>query len=69
MTVDLERLVIERPDMATVSFEIDSRLRNRLLLGSEEMELQERLQYDDAAEAMRDADRLRRPWLYDDDAP
>ena len=69
MTVDLERLAIGRPDMGTISFEIDPRLRNRLLLGSEEMELQERLQYEDAAEALRDADRLRRPWLYDDDAP
>ena len=69
MTVDLERLVIERPDMETISFEIDPRLRNRLLLGSEEMELEERLQYDDAAKAMRDADRLRRPWLYDDNPP
>lgn len=69
MTVDLERQVVERADMDPVPFGIDARLRNRLLLGSDEMELEERLEHSDAARRMRDADRRRRPWLYDDDPP
>ena len=69
MTVDLERQIVERADMDPVPFGIEARLKNRLLLGSEEMELEERLRYGDEARRVRDADRLRRPWLYDDDPP
>lgn len=69
MTVDLERQIVERADMDPVPFGIEARLKNRLLLGSDEMELEERLRYGDEARRMRDADRLRRPWLYDDDPP
>lgn len=69
MTVDLERQIVERADMDPVPFGIEARLKNRLLLGSDEMELEERLRYGDEARRMRDTDRLRRPWLYDDDPP
>ena len=43
MTVDLARQVIEGPGMEPISFILDPRLRNRLLLGSDDLD--ERLQH------------------------
>ena len=68
MSVDLARLVIERPDMAPVPFAIDARRRVSLLQGVDTT-LDERLQHRDRAEAMRERDRRIRPWLYDGPDP
>jgi 3-isopropylmalate/(R)-2-methylmalate dehydratase small subunit len=62
-TVDLERQVIERPDMEPVPFGVDPRARNKLLLGLTDLE--EALRYRRDGATLRDEDRKRRPWLYD----
>ena len=64
MTVDLARQVIERPGMGPVPFQIDSRRRANLLLGSDTT-LDEQLQHSDSATVMRIKDRSARPWIYD----
>ena len=64
VTVDLARQVVERPGMAPIPFQIDSRRRLSLLEGVDTT-LNERLEHRDAAEAMRERDRRLRPWLYD----
>ena len=64
VTADLARQVIERPGMAPIPFEIDSRRRMSLLQGVDTT-LDERLHHRDRAEAMRERDRRLRPWLYD----
>ena len=64
VTADLTRQVIERPGMAPIPFEIDSRRRMSLLQGVDTT-LNERLDHRDSAEAMRKRDRRLRPWLYD----
>jgi 3-isopropylmalate dehydratase small subunit len=61
-TIDLEAQVIERPDMEAVPFGVDPRARNKLLLGL--TDLDEALRYRKEGAALRDEDRLRRPWLY-----
>ena len=65
MTVDLERQVIQRPGMATAPFRIDSRRRESLLQGVDTT-LLERFRHEANAEEMRERDRRRRPWIYDD---
>ncbi len=63
MTVDLERQVIEAPGMAPVPFQIDARVRNKMLRGLDDLgEIQE---HTSVAGAMRAEDRRRRPWIYD----
>ena len=64
VTADLAKQVIERPGMAPVPFEFDSRRRLSLLQGVDTT-LDERLEHHDGAEAMRERDRRLRPWLYD----
>ena len=64
MTVDLESQVAERPGMAPIPFQIDSRRRSSLLQGLDTT-LLERLQHGASAEAMRERDRRLRPWIYD----
>ena len=64
VTADLARQVIERPGLAPIPFEIDSRRRMSLLQGVDTT-LNERLDHRDSAEAMRKRDRRLRPWLYD----
>jgi 3-isopropylmalate/(R)-2-methylmalate dehydratase small subunit len=63
VTADLARQVIERPGLAPIPFEIDSRRRMSLLQGVDTT-LNERLDHRDSAEAMRERDRRLRPWLY-----
>ena len=63
MTVDLERQVIECPDMEPISFSIDPRARNKLLLGLKDLD--EMLQHSKNAAVFRSEDRNRRPWVYD----
>ncbi|MYH30027.1 MAG: 3-isopropylmalate dehydratase small subunit [Acidobacteria bacterium] len=65
MTVDLERQVVECPGMATAPFRIDSRRRESLLQGVDTT-LLEQFRHDANAEEMRERDRRRRPWIYDD---
>ena len=62
MTVDLEREMIVAPEMEPVPFEVDSRVRRKLLEGLDDLE--EISPHTDAARAMRGADRNRRPWIY-----
>ena len=64
VTVDLARQVIERPGMAPIPFDMDPRRRMSLLQGVDTT-LDERLDHRDSADAMRERDRRRRPWLYD----
>lgn len=63
LTVDLEEQVIERPGMDPVSFGVDPRARNKLLLGLTDLE--EMMRYVGNISTFRSADRKRRPWLYD----
>ena len=62
MTVDLERNLIECPGMEPISFSIDSRMRNKLLLSLNDLD--EMLQHSEGARALRNEDRNRRPWIY-----
>ena len=62
MTVDLERQVIEAPGLAPVAFQVDARVRRKLLQGLDDLE--EISEHTDAARAMRSEDRTRRPWVY-----
>jgi 3-isopropylmalate/(R)-2-methylmalate dehydratase small subunit len=63
MTVDLERNVVERSGVGTVAFSIDPRLRNKILNGLNDLD--EILLHTEVATAFRQADRGRRPWIYD----
>ena len=63
MMVDLERNVIEAPGLAPISFSIDPRIRNKLLLGSVD-ELDEMRQYSEGVRELRNEDRNTRPWIY-----
>jgi 3-isopropylmalate/(R)-2-methylmalate dehydratase small subunit len=62
MTVDLERQVIEAPGMTPVLFQMDPRVRNKLLRGLDDLE--ELAEHAPTARAMRSEDRTRRPWIY-----
>jgi hypothetical protein len=64
LTVDLDEQVIE-PDGApegTRSFEVDPRVRRKLLLGLTDEE--EMLEHFGTTTALRIEDRKKRPWLY-----
>lgn len=62
LTLDLERKSIECPGMESVTFDVDPRVRNKLLLGLTDLE--EMRRYVGDAETLRNADRKKRPWLY-----
>ena len=62
MTFDLEREVIVAPEMEPVPFDMDDRVRRKLLEGLDDLE--EISEHTDAARAMRSDDRNRRPWVY-----
>ena len=62
MLVDLERNVIEAPGMAPVSFSINARVRNKFLLGLDDLD--EMLRHSDDARALRNENRNRWPWIY-----
>ncbi|HSH76877.1 MAG TPA: hypothetical protein VLA09_14405 [Longimicrobiales bacterium] len=64
MTVDLERLTIEYPGAEPVAFDMNPRLRTKLLTGL--TDLDEMIRHVGRAGALRRADRSRRPWLYED---
>ena len=63
-TVDLEKVVIEQPGMEPLPFGVDPRARNKLLLGLTDLE--EALRYLPNGAALREEDRKRRPWLYEE---
>jgi 3-isopropylmalate/(R)-2-methylmalate dehydratase small subunit len=62
MTVDLEKNQIERPGLNTVAFSINSRLRDKMLLGLRDLD--EILLHGEDIEAFQEEDRIRRPWIY-----
>jgi 3-isopropylmalate/(R)-2-methylmalate dehydratase small subunit len=62
-TVDLERTQIQRPGLNPVAFSIDSRMRNKLLLGLRDLD--EILLHTADAEEFRTVDKEYRPWIYD----
>lgn len=62
MTVDLVKKQIERPGLNAVAFSIDSRLRNKMLLGLRDLD--EMLLHGEDIEAFQEEDRIRRPWIY-----
>jgi len=62
VTIDLEKEVIERTDLDPISFGVDPRMRNKLLLGLTNLE--EMMRQLDVALDFRSEDRRRRPWLY-----
>lgn len=62
MTVDLERQVVEAPGLAPVRFQMDARVRNKLLNGLSDLD--EIREHQATARSMRSEDRSRRPWIY-----
>ena len=64
VTVDLASQLVEHPGMPPVPFSIDPRRRSSLLQGRDTT-LLERLRHGASADAMRERDRRRRPWIYD----
>ena len=62
MLVDLERSVIEAAPMAPISFSIDQRVRNKFLLGLDDLD--EMLQHADEAAQLRNESRIKFPWVY-----
>lgn len=62
LTVDLTTCEIRRPDGGTWAFSIDPEAREVLLEGMDSIALT--LKLADRIYAMRDADRLARPWVY-----
>lgn len=67
ITVDLEQQQIDCPGMEAVAFDVDPRVRNKLLLGLTDLE--ETLRYVGDISALRADDRKRRPWLYEVPGP
>ena len=65
LTIDLDAQVIEPagPEVGTTSFQVDPRVRRKLLLGLTDEE--EMLQHFGSTAALRTEDRKKRPWLYD----
>lgn len=63
MTVDLEQNQIQRPGLDAVSFSIDPRLRNKMLLGLRDLD--EILRYSNETDAFENEDRRNRPWIYE----
>lgn len=61
MMVDLERNLIEAPGLETISFSIDPRVRNKLLLGLDD--LGEMLLHSEGATGVRNQNRSRWPWI------
>ena len=63
IAVDLEQQKIDCPGMEAIVFDVDPRVRNKLLLGLTDLE--ETLRYVGDIAALRTDDRSRRPWLYE----
>ena len=61
MMVDLERNVIEAPGLETISFSVDPRVRNKFLLGLDDLD--EMLLHSDGARVLRNENRSRWPWI------
>jgi 3-isopropylmalate/(R)-2-methylmalate dehydratase small subunit len=64
LTIDLDKQVIERPDADAIAFEVEPRIRQKLLSGLTDME--EMLRHVRSTAALRKDDRQKRPWLYGD---
>ena len=61
MMVDLERNVIEAPGLEAVSFSIDPRVRNKFLLGLDDLD--EMLRHSEGARVLRNEIRSSWPWI------
>ncbi len=62
MLVDLERNVIEAPGLASISFRINPRVRNKFLLGLSTLD--EMLEHAEEATEVRNEAQKERPWVY-----
>jgi len=62
MTIDLDEQVVERPGVDPIAFQVEPRVRQKLLLGLTDME--EMLRHVGSTAALRQNDRKKRPWLY-----
>jgi len=62
MKVDLDSQLIECPGRKPVTFKVDPRTRNKLLMGLDDLD--ESRQYTEITAALREEDRMKRPWLY-----
>jgi len=62
-TVDLERRVVITPTGAEIPFEVDTRKREAMLHGLDDIALTKR--HAEAIAAWREADRAARPWAWD----
>ena len=62
LTIDLDKQVIEREGEDPIPFEVEPRVRQKLLLGLTDME--EMLRHVSSTAARREEDRRKRPWLY-----
>ena len=62
ITVDLEQQIIVAPGLQPVRFEVDGRVRRKLLEGLDDLE--EIAAHTATARSMRSDDRSRRPWVY-----
>lgn len=63
ISVDLEKSVVIHAALPEMPFEVDSRLRNKVLLGLEDLD--EILQHQDETAAFQAKDATTRPWVYD----
>ena len=62
MTIDLERQTIARPDGGPVPFQMNPRLLARFMRGLADED--ETMPHQDEADAFREAQELRQPWIY-----
>ncbi len=63
LTVDLESNTVRYPDLEAIAFSVDARLRNKMLLGLEDLD--EILSHGGDTADFQEEDRKNRPWIYD----
>lgn len=63
ISVDLETSVVTHAALPEMQFAVDSRLRNKMLLGLEDLD--EILQHQDETAVFQAKDIISRPWVYD----
>ncbi len=63
ITVDLEKMEIRHPQLATISFSVEVRLRNKMLAGLDDID--EILEHTADTAQFESTDRTQRPWIYD----
>ena len=63
ITVDLETNSVSHPNLETITFTLDERLRNKMLMGLEDLD--EILLHMNKTTAYQTLDKASRPWIYD----